>query len=645
MRSLRWLGNSRHSSIPAWRGAASAGLVLLGLSAGCGGGQPPAAAPCAPGEPPATVAAPTPAARTPAEADAFIAAFNAELTQLLDESDRTSWVKATYITDDTEALEAKAHARLMEFLARKIKEARRFEGLPLRPETQRALYLLRYSTDLPAPHDAARRKELAELASKLEGLYGRGKACSPKFKGHGKDKQSECLELGELSDILAKSSDWELELEAWRGWHGISREMRPLYERFVELGNEGARELGFADVGEIWKGRYDMSAAAFSADMDRLWGEVRPLYEALHCYTRKKLRARYGAEKIPVGAPIPAHVLGNMWAQEWTNLYPLLEPYQGRGTADLTPALRAKKYDAMKMVRTAEGFFTSLGLAPLPQSFFERSLFLKPRDRSVVCHASAWDVGLSGDLRIKMCIEVNQEDFVTLHHELGHNYYFLYYHDQPALFQSGANDGFHEGVGDTLALSVTPKYLKAIGLVDKPEESPEAALNLLMHRALEGIAFLPFGKLIDEWRWDVFSGKTKPSEYNAAWWALREKIQGVAPPLARSEADFDPGAKYHIPGNTPYVRYFIARILQYQFHRALCKVAGHTGPLHTCSIYGSKAAGDKLRAMLELGASRPWPEALAVLGETRLDASALKEYYEPLMSWLAQQNAGERCGW
>jgi len=389
-----------------------------------------------------------------------------------------------------------------------------------------------------------------------------------------------------------------------------------------------------------------MSAEAFEADTDRLWGQVKPLYDELHCYVRGRLRQHYGKEKVPAKGPIPAHLLGNMWAQEWNNIYPLVEPYGGEGSLDVSKSLKDKRYDATKMVELGERFFTSLGLEKLPASFWERSLFTKPADREVVCHASAWDVTFNGDIRIKMCIEPKEEDLITIHHELGHDYYYVYYHTLPVLFQQGANDGFHEGIGDTLALSVTPGYLKGIGLLDKAPGNPKAETNFLLKQALDKIAFLPFGKLIDQWRWDVFAGKTKPSEYNKAWWDLRQKYQGLAAPAPRSESDFDPGAKYHVPANVPYVRYFLARIYQFQFHRALCKAAGHKGPLHTCSIYGSKEAGEKLRAMLAMGASRPWPEALKALsGETAADASALIEYFEPLRSFLKEQNKGETCGW
>ncbi len=629
----------------AWLGA------LLALGAACGPAAPcPDTAATPPGAPPGGDFEPPPhgepGSATPADADAFVRDVNDELRKLVIDAERMNWVKSTYITDDTELLDAKQQERVMEFRARKIKEARAFEGLELAPDTKRSLYLLKFSAGLPAPADPKKRAELAETASKMEGIYGKGKYCSPILKGKGTDKTSECLPLVDLSKILAESRDYDLQLEAWRGWHSIAVPIRPLYQRYVELGNEGAKDLGFSDMGEIWKGRYDMSAEDFTKEMDRLWEQVRPLYEKLHCYARGKLRQKYGEAKIGKRAPIPAHLLGNMWAQEWSNLYPMMEPYAGKSLPDLGKRLQEKKYDARAMVRLGEKFFVSLGMQALPNTFWERSLFLKPADRDVECHASAWHIDRQSDVRIKMCIQVNQVDLVTIHHELGHDYYYLQYRDLSTLFQDGANDGFHEGIGDTLALSVTPEYLAKIGLYDRAPDSKEAELNVLMRRALEAIAFLPFGKLIDQWRWDVFAGKTPPGKYDEAWWALRRKFQGVAPAVERSEADFDPGAKYHIPANVPYTRYFIARLLQYQFHRALCKVAGYTGPLYKCSIYDNKAAGQKLAEMLKLGASKPWPDALAALsGERQMDATAIIDYYAPLMSWLDEQNKGEQCGW
>lgn len=576
---------------------------------------------------------------TVAEAKAFVKRVDDELRALWVRASTAEWIKSTYITDDTERNAALANEALMEYLSRTIREARRFEDVEVDPETRRQLDLLRLATALPAPSDPEQRTELAQIAAKLEGIYGKGKWC-------GEDGKKECRDLGELSETLATSRDYDELLDAWYGWHTISREMRPLYQRQVQLANAGAREIGFADLGELWRSGYDMSPDAFEQETERLWQQVKPLYDDLHCYVRSKLVQTYGKDKVPVDGPIPAHLLGNMWAQDWSYVYPLVEPFAGQPSLDVDKALQEQEYDALRMVKLGESFFTSLGLDPLPATFYERSMFVKPRDREVVCHASAWDVTLSNDLRIKMCIKQTEEDLITIHHELGHNYYYMHYWKLPVLFQSGAHDGFHEAIGDAIALSITPGYLKRVGLLDRVPSDEKGTINVQMKMALSKIAFLPFGKMIDQWRWDVFSGKVGPDRYNAHWWKLREQYQGVKAPVARSEKDFDPGAKFHIPANVPYTRYFLAHILQFQFHKALCDAAGFEGPLYECSIYGSKEAGRKLRAMLAMGASRPWPDALEALTGTRqMDASALLEYFQPLRTWLQKQNEGQRCGW
>lgn len=607
--------------------------MLLGLSA-CPSKQetPPPAAPK-----PAEAAEKK--APTAEEADAYAKQVNTELKELWTRAATAEWIKATYITGDTERNAATANEAVMAYLSTAIPKAATFVDVATNPDTKRQLELLRLSSSLPAPSDPAKREELATTASRLEGLYGKGKYCGPDGKG-------ECRDLLELSRVIDTSRNYDELLEAWVGWRTVSPPMRPLFERMVTLGNEGAREIGFNDLGDLWRSGYDMPPEAFEKETDRLWQQVQPLYEELHCYVRGRLAKQYGEDKVPAGEPIPAHLLGNMWAQEWMNIYPLMEPYPGQVSLDVTGALQKQNWDAIRMVKLGESFFTSLGLEKLPETFWERSQFTKPRDRDVVCHASAWDVTSAGDIRIKMCIQPTEEDLVTIHHELGHNYYYVYYHELPVLFQSGANDGFHEAVGDALTLSITPEYLKQVGLLSAIPQTEEGLINLQMKDALEKVAFLPFGKLIDQWRWDIFSGKVGPDRYNAHWWELREKFQGVKAPVARSEEDFDPGAKYHVPSNVPYTRYFLARILQFQFHKALCEAAGHEGPLHTCSIYGNEAAGEKLRNMLAMGASKPWPDALeALTGEREMNAGPLLEYFEPLRGYLRSQNEGQSCGW
>jgi peptidyl-dipeptidase A len=580
---------------------------------------------------------------TAAEARTFVDRVNADLKKLYTEAARAEWIKNTYITDDTETLAAQAGEKLMIYQSQVIKEAASFDGLSLDPATARALLLLRLSPDLPAPNDAKKTTELAEIASKMTSMYGKGKYCKSTPKGE------QCRDLEQLTEVMQTSRSYDDLLDAWAGWHTVAPPMRPLYARYVELSNDGARDLGFKDTAALWRGRYDMTPEAFEADVERVWSQLQPLYQDLHCYVRGRLADTYKGKVNPEG-PIPAHLLGNMWAQEWANIYPLVEPYKGQANLDVTKALRQKKKTELDLVKIGEGFFTSIGLKPLPASFYEKSMFVKPRDREVVCHASAWDLAYDekiNDLRIKQCIKVDEDNLVTVHHELGHIYYYQYYNDKPVLFQQGANDGFHEAIGDAIALSVNPKYLTTIGIFDKaPPENEKNLINLQMKDALDKIAFLPFGLLMDKWRWDVFSGKVKPADYNKHWWTLRTRYQGIAPATARGEESFDPGAKFHIPANVPYARYFLARVLQFQFHKSLCDAAGHKGPLHQCSIYGNKEAGAKLANMLALGASKPWPEAMVELtGTKQMDAQPLLDYFAPLQTWLKTQNAGKKCGW
>ncbi|MFP5289104.1 MAG: M2 family metallopeptidase [Thermoanaerobaculia bacterium] len=573
---------------------------------------------------------------TEAGARKLVEEASARLLDLGIEAGRAQWVQATYITYDTEILAAKRNEVLLGAAVDYAQRATRFDDVKLSEDLRRQIDLLKRGLTLPAPSDPGKTGELTRLAASLESQYGSGKYCP---------QGGECKDLTELENILAESRDPKVQLDAWTGWHSISPPMRDEYQRLVEIANEGARELGYKDVGALWRSKYDMDPDAFAAELDRLWGQVKPLYDSLHCYVRARLNKEYGDQIVPPGKPIPAHLLGNMWAQTWDNIYPLVAPPQADPGYDLTKILKSRNTDAKEMVRIGERFFTSLGFEPLPETFWERSLFTKPADREVVCHASAWSIDYKDDLRIKMCIEPEAEDFTTIHHELGHNFYQRAFNQQPLLYQDSANDGFHEAVGDTVGLSVTPEYLKQIGMLEQVPD-PSKDLGLLMRAALEKVAFLPFGLLVDQWRWKVFSGEYGPDEYNKGWWELREKYQGVMAPVARSEKDFDAGAKYHVPGNTPYTSYFLAHILQFQLHRGLCQAAGNQGPLHRCSIYGNEEAGKRLRTMLAMGQSRPWPEALKVVtGQERMDATAIIDYFAPLKTWLDQQNKGQKCGW
>ena len=570
-------------------------------------------------------------------AEEFVARVNDELIDLNREGGAASWIRATYITEDTAIISSLADEKYAEWHSRTVKQAAMYDGQELAPATRRALDQLKLGTSLPAPDDADKRKELARLATDLRGMYGAGQYCR---------SDNDCMSLQDIENTLADSRDFEQLKEAWVGWRTISPPMRDKFQRYVELANEGASELGYSDLGDKWRSGYDMSSTEFEQETSRLWEQVKPLYDELHCHVRAKLAEQYGEEKVPLDQPIPAHLLGNIWAQEWSFIYDLIEPYPGVSDLDVDSALKTKNYSPQEMVRSAENFYVSLGMPRLPETFWERSMFSKPADRDVVCHASAWGLDGGSDLRIKMCIKQTYEELRTIYHELGHNYYQGAYKEQPPLFQDGAHGGFHEAIGDTITLSMTPEYLAEVGLVASAEQSEQAVINRQMLQALDKIAFLPFGKLIDEWRWGVFSGEIAPGDYNKSWWEMRTRYQGIAAPVERSEADFDPGAKYHVPGNVSYTRYFLARILQFQFQRSLCAVAGHEGELQACSIFGSKEAGARLQAMLEAGSSAPWQDTLEKLTGTReMDATAIIDYFEPLMGYLKEQNEGRSCGW
>jgi peptidyl-dipeptidase A len=610
----------------------------------------PASAPAAPTAPAPTAAAAAPSTTalttttttkaTPEEAKAFVKKVNDDLKKLYTDAARADWVKNTYITDDTEILSADAAEKVMVYTAQAIKDATRFDGLALDADTARSLHLLKISADLPAPNDAAKTAELARIASQMTSLYGKGKYCKK-----AKDGKEECRDLEQLTTTMQHSRDWNELLDAWNGWHTISPEIQPLFVKYVGLVNEGSKNLGFDDDGALWKSRYDMTPAQFEGEMERLWGQVKPLYEDLHCYVRGRLAQKYAGKMKDDGA-IPAHLLGNMWAQEWANIYDVVEPYPGEASLDVTAALKTAGVDELRVAKMGEEFFVNLGLKKLPDTFWTRSMLVKPKDREVVCHASAWDVTYANDVRIKMCIQVDEDNLITVHHELGHIYYYQYYHDKPVLFQQGAHDGFHEAIGDAVALSINPTYLQKIGILKDVPSNEKALINLQLKDALDKVAFLPFGYLMDKWRWEVFNGHTKPADYNKTWWELRRKYQGIDAAGPRPANAFDPGAKYHIPANVPYARYFLARILQFQFHKAMCDAAGFKGPLHQCSIAGNKAAGKKLSEMLAMGASKPWPEAMKKLtGSEQMDGAALLAYFEPLSQWLKEQNKGKKCGW
>ena len=604
---------------------------------------------------PALAQTAAPANPTAADADAFVVQVEKEYADFGVYGAQVAWVNNTYITEDTDALSARVGTQGTEMGVRFAKQAALFAKAPgLSYDTKRKLDFLRNGLTLPAPSTAGAAAELNVIATRLNSSYGKGKGTLKGVETNGSDIEAAMGTNRNPAELA----------EMWTSWHtNVGKPMKADYARMVEIANQGARELGYADTGAMWRSGYDMDPDAFAALTDKLWSEVKPLYDALHCYTRGKLNAKYGDAVQKATGPIRADLLGNMWAQEWGDIYDVVAP-AGAGDIgyEIGDLLKAKGFvetdpketDPAKrgkwekeIFKIGEGFFSSLGFDALPKTFWERTQFIKPLDRDVICHASAWNLDSKDDLRVKMCTKINSGDFVTVHHELGHNYYQRAYKAKTVLYQNGANDGFHEAIGDTVALSITPQYLVQIGLLGADKvPSADKDIGLLLRQAMDKVAFLPFGLLVDKWRWQVFSGKLTPATYNKGWTDLRLQYQGITPPGVRDEANFDPGAKYHIPGNTPYTRYFLARLLQFQFYEAACKQAGWKGPLHRCSFYGNKDVGKRFNAMLEMGASKPWPDALqAFTGSREMSGKAMVAYFKPLMTWLGKQNAGKQCGW
>src|SRR5579863_10524917 len=321
------------------------------------------------------------------DARKFLADAEEKLLALDVEDQQADWIHENFITDDSEAVSAKADQRAIDESVRLAKEATRFDKLSLPEDMARKMKLLKIGLVLATPSDPKESEEVTRLASSLDGAYGKGKYCPDRLK----NAEKKCLDIEDITRVMANSRDPKELLDVWTGWRSISPPMRKDFARFVELSNKGAKELGFQDTGVLWRSKYDMTPDDFSKELGRQWDQVRPLYVALHSYVRWKLREKYG-DAVPANGPIPAHLLGNIWAQDWTNIYKLVAPANADPGYDLSKILKARNMQSRDMVKSAESFFTSLGFAPLPPTFWERSLFVKPRDRDVVCHASAWDV-------------------------------------------------------------------------------------------------------------------------------------------------------------------------------------------------------------------------------------------------------------
>ncbi|XP_052132138.1 angiotensin-converting enzyme-like isoform X2 [Frankliniella occidentalis] len=591
-------------------------------------------------------------AKTYTEEDAkqYLNKLNAELLQHSNMAAIAEWAYASNITDETLQNKLKVAADTARFQKEAWKETVKYPWTTYKdPNVRRQFKKLSVLGAAALPED--KYEKLDKIVSDMQNVYSTAKICD--FKN--REKCDLNLEP-ELTLLLAKSRDPEELKHVWAEFRKEAGDkVRKQFVQYVELTNEAARLNNFSDASEEWVKDYE--SAEFRNQIQELWLQLRPLYEQIHAYVRRRLNEQYGDAVVKKDGLIPAHLLGNMWSQTWGNVYDISTPYPGKQPVDATSAMVEKGFDAIKMFKMSEEFFTSLNLSAMPDTFWQRSILKKPEGRSLICHASAWDFYDGEDFRIKQCTRITHRDLITAHHEMGHVQYYLQYKHLPKVYRRGANSGFHEAVGDTIALSVsTPKHLRKVGLLPADsKDDPQSELNYLYNMGLEKIAFLPFGYLMDLWRWDVFKGKTSPDNYNCEWWRLRQEYQGIEAPVDRSEDNFDPGSKYHTIASVPYIRYFVSYVIQFQFHAALCEKAGQFDPkdpermpLHQCDIYQSKEAGNLFGKMLSLGSSKPWPEAMEIVtGQRKMDASGLMAYFRPLLKWLEEENkkTGEKIGW
>ncbi len=571
-------------------------------------------------------------------AQAFVASAERELELADVANQRAQWVNQTYLTDDTNWLAARAAETFTGMQMRLAREAATFRDPAIDLLTRRRLALLVLTVRSPAPMNADQAHQWAETKARMVSQYNRHRV---------QDGGRTLGSYGEVRRAMELNRDPSTLARLWRDWHAVGATLEPDYARYVELSRGGAKSLGFADVGELWRSVYDMEPAQLATDVERLWSEIRPLYVELHCYARAQLASAYGGDVQSLAGPIRIELTRNPMGMYWSGAFDLIAHGLPAPAYDLDRILEAKHPSGRAMAEYADRFWTSMALPAMPATFWARSMFEKPADRDVVCPGAAAIVDGSEDVRLKICAGANALDFSTVHHEVGHAVYALAYREQPFLFRASANDAFHEAFADLGALSITPSYLQAIGLVEPSQApGPEQDLGLLLRMALQRVTFMPFSLIVDKWRWQVFSGEVTPAQYDAAWWALVAKYQGLAPTEARVEGAFDIAALPHITGDISYIRYFYAYLLEFQLFKAACDRAGWTGPLHRCSLYGDKAAGERLRAMLAMGSSAPWQAALeTATGSRQLSAAGMLAYFRPLQEFLERQNAGRQCGW
>lgn len=570
----------------------------------------------------------------------YLQNLNKAIAKHTNKETEASWNYASNINDENERIKNEVSAEVAKFMKEVSKDIQKFNWRTYEsPDMRRQFKMLSKLGYAALPE--SEYNEYLEVMSTMESNFAKVRVCD--FKD---EKKCDLSLEPEIEERIRKSRDPK-ELEYyWRAFYDkAGTPLRATFEKYVELNTKAAKLNNFTSGAELWLDEYE--DPTFEKQLEDIFSEIRPLYLQIHGYVRYRLNKHYGDDIVPPKGPLPMHLLGNMWAQQWSEIAELVSPFPDKPLVDVTQEMVKQGYTPKKMFEMGDDFFTSMGLKKLPTAFWEKSVLEKPTDgRDLICHASAWDFYLVDDVRIKQCTRVTMDQFFTVHHELGHIQYFLQYQHLPFVYRTGANPGFHEAVGDVLSLSVsTPKHLERVNLLKNYKRDDEARINQLFLTALDKIVFLPFAFTMDKYRWALFRGQVPKDQWNCAFWKLRDEYSGIEPPVVRTEKDFDAPAKYHVSADVEYLRYLVSFIIQFQFYKSACIKAGQYDPtnpelpLDNCDIYGSKAAGDALHAMLSLGASKAWPDALeAFNGERTMTGKAIAEYFEPLRVWLEAEN-------
>lgn len=568
---------------------------------------------------------------TQADAQAYLDSYAAEFQRLYYASAQAEWESNTRIVagDSSNAVRTKAANEAYARFVGSVANIERIRGFLTQKDRLTTIQVRQFEAMLYAAAnqpqtvpDVVRRRIAAET-QQTETLYGYtfmvdGKAVTP----------------NQIDSTLRSSKDIADRRAYWEASKAVGPTLKPGIMNLRDLRNQTVQALGYPDFFTYQVSDYSMTTDEMLQMTDNLLRQIRPLYRELHTWARYELAKRYA---VPVPEQLPAHWLSNRWGQNWSDL---VSPSDGPSPDD---AFKGKT--AEWVVRSSEDFYKSLGFSALPTSFYEKSsLYPLPADASYKknTHASAWHLDLENDLRSLMSVEPNAYWWETSHHELGHIYYYVSYTrpEIPLVLRSGANRAYHEAIGSLIGLASTQRpFLVGRGLVTASAGGD--GRTQLLREALNYIVFMPWSAgVMTRFEHELYARNLPADQWNARWWELARRYQGIVPPTARGEQFADGLTKTHInddPGQ--YYDYALSFALLFQMHNHIAKNILNQDPRNT-NYYGNTGVGDFLRTLMAPGASRPWRDVLRETTGQELNANAMMEYFAPLYGWLQEQNRG-----